>query len=188
MIINNKKFLSYFLLFSILFLNCKVDYDIDEIAPQEHLNSEHNNEHNNEHNHEHTDEEECPECNSEHTDEDVCPECDSEQEHTHEHLEGEECTECDSEQEHTHEHVEGEECTECDSEQLDSEDVNITEQVDDSHSGHNHAEGARNHGTEWFFNQPWAAPFIWPKLFRDALIFLGLAVALFIITARKGKK
>ena len=150
MIINNKKFLSYFLLFSILFLNCKVDYDIDEIAPQEHLNSEHNNEHNHEHNHEHTDEEECPECNSEHTDEDVCPECDSVQ--------------------------------------LDSEDVNITEQVDDSHSGHNHAAGARNHGTEWFFNQPWAAPFIWPKLFRDALIFLALAVVLFVVTARKGKK
>lgn len=122
---------------SMLFFNCKVDYDIEEIAPQEHLDSDHT-EHEHEHEHEHLDEEDCPECISE-------------------HMEGE-------------------------------ESVDVNEQMEDSHAGHNHDAGARNHGTQWFFNQPWAAPFIWGKLFRDSLVFLGLAIALFIFTAKKGKK
>ena len=143
---NNIKFLSYFLLFSILFFNCNVDYDIEEVAPQEHLTSEHNHDH---------------------TDEDACPECDSE---------------------HNHDHTDEEEGPDFAPPLTESENTDITEQVEDSHAGHNHAAGARNHGTQWFFNQPWAAPFIWPKLLRDALIFLVLAVVLFIITARKGKK
>jgi hypothetical protein len=54
-----------------------------------------------------------------------------------------------------------------------------------SPSGHNHAAGVRNHGTQWFFNQPWAAPFIWSKLVRDGVIFLVLAGMIFFITGRK---
>lgn len=80
------------------------------------------------------------------------------------------------------EQAEDETCEECDSEH------SIDEQVEDSHAGHNHAQGSRNHGTQWFFNQPWAAPFIWGKLFRDAAIFLVLAVAVFIISGRKRRK
>ena len=139
MINNKKKFLSYFLLLSLLFINCNLDYDIEEVAPAEHLSSEHD--------HDHSDE---------HADKEECPECDSTNDHDH--------ITADMDEEH------------------------ITEEVDDSHAGHNHAEGARNHGTEWFFNQLWAAPFIWGKLFRDSLIYLVLAIALFIFTARKRNK
>lgn len=64
----------------------------------------------------------------------------------------------------------------------------IDEHVEASHAGHNHAAGTRNHGTQWFFNQPWAAPFIWRKLFRDAVVFLALAIAIFFITGRKRKR
>jgi hypothetical protein len=52
-------------------------------------------------------------------------------------------------------------------------------------SGHSHAPGDRNHGTEWLFNQPWAARFFWGKLTRDASIFLGLAVILFIASGKR---
>ncbi|MCK5840685.1 MAG: hypothetical protein KAH31_00845 [Candidatus Sabulitectum sp.] len=64
----------------------------------------------------------------------------------------------------------------------------IDEHVEASHAGHDHASGTRNHGTQWFFNQPWAAPFIWGKLFRDSVIFLGLAVAVFFFSNRKRRK
>ena len=40
---------------------------------------------------------------------------------------------------------------------------------------HVHAPGVRNHGTSWFFNQPWAASFIWGKMVRDSIILLILA-------------
>ncbi len=64
----------------------------------------------------------------------------------------------------------------------------VDEHVEESHAGHVHDAGARNHGTQWFFNQPWAAPFVWGKLVRDALIFLLLAVVVFVVTGRrKGK-
>ncbi len=86
------------------------------------------------------------------------------------------------------EHHAEDEHAECEhSEESDSEH-SIDEQVEESHAGHDHAERTRNHGTQWFFNQPWAAPFIWGKLFRDAAIFLALAVAIFIISGRKRKK
>ncbi len=89
---NNIKFLSYFLLFSILFFNCKTDYDIKEIAPPEFLSSEHD----------HTNEEVSP---------DFAPPL------------------------------------------TESENTDITEQVEDSHAGHNHAAGARNHGTNIFVSK-----------------------------------
>lgn len=68
------------------------------------------------------------------------------------------------------------------------EELSVNDHVEDSHAGHDHAPGASNHGTQWFFNQPWAAPFIWKKLFRDGGIFLALAVAVFIISGRRRKK
>lgn len=86
------------------------------------------------------------------------------------------------------EHHTADEHAECeDHEESDSEHA-VDEHVEESHAGHNHAVGSRNHGTQWFFNQPWAAPFIWGKLFRDAAIFLVLAAAVFIISGRKRKK
>jgi len=47
---------------------------------------------------------------------------------------------------------------------------------------HLHAPGERNHGTEWFFNQPWAASFIWGKMLRDSVILVALAVAVLLIS------
>ncbi len=79
---------------------------------------------------------------------------------------------------HDHEHVDGET----------GDEHSVDEHVEDSHAGHAHSSGNRNHGTQWFFNQPWAAPFIWGKLFRDALIFLGLAAGIFLITGRRRKR
>lgn len=68
------------------------------------------------------------------------------------------------------------------------EDEHHDEDVDPDHSapsGHSHGAGVRNHGTQWFFNQPWAARFIWGKLVRDAVIFLALGGILFYLTGRK---
>ncbi len=122
--------LAFLLLFILLtFTSCQTDFDIEEVAPVEHLES------------------------AEHED--------------HNHSEGEDCSECDAE---------------------DSEHISIDDQVEESHSGHEHASGARNHGTEWFFNQPWAAPFIWNKLIRDGLIFLVLAVAIFLFSGKWKKR
>lgn len=50
-----------------------------------------------------------------------------------------------------------------------------------------HAPGQRNMSTAWFFNQPWAATFIWGKIVRDSLLLLVLAfVIIFITRPRKG--
>ncbi len=98
------------------------------------------------------------------------------QEHLHEHTHEEIADEHD---EHAHhEHIDGEIVDE----------HSIDQHVEASHAGHDHASGTRNHGTQWFFNQPWAAPFIWGKLFRDSVIFLGLAVAVFFFSNRKRRK
>lgn len=48
---------------------------------------------------------------------------------------------------------------------------------------HVHEAGARNHGTEWFFNQPWGARFIWSKMIRDTVILVILA-ALILLASR----
>lgn len=97
------------------------------------------------------------------------------QEHLHEPADEETTDEHDN---HNHEHTDGET----------GDEHSIDEQVEASHAGHNHAAGTRNHGTQWFFNQPWAAPFIWGKLFRDSAIFLGLAVAIFFLSSRKRRQ
>ena len=54
---------------------------------------------------------------------------------------------------------------------------------------HVHEAGARNHGTEWFFNQPWAASFIWSKMIRDsAILFILTAIILLASRYRLRKK
>jgi len=60
--------------------------------------------------------------------------------------------------------------------------------IDDHPAGmHIHGTGVRNHGTQWFFNQPWAASFVWGKMLRDGIILLVLAlsVALLPVILRK---
>jgi hypothetical protein len=46
---------------------------------------------------------------------------------------------------------------------------------------HTHGAGVRNHGTQWFFNQPWAASFVWGKMLRDSIILLVLALIAFFL-------
>lgn len=90
----------------------------------------------------------------------------------------------DSEEHASHDHDNSDgECVE-----ESHEELSVDDYAEDSHAGHDHAPGTSNHGTQWFFNQPWAAPFIWKKLFRDGVIFLALAVAVLIISGRRRKK
>jgi len=53
---------------------------------------------------------------------------------------------------------------------------------------HVHAAGVRNHGTAWFFNQPWAADFIWGKMLRDSVILIFLAAAIIFISGYRRKR
>jgi len=53
---------------------------------------------------------------------------------------------------------------------------------------HSHETGSRNHGTEWFFNQPWAARFIWSKMVRDAIILFLLAAAITLVSGYRRKR
>ncbi|MFO8183681.1 MAG: hypothetical protein R6U39_05855 [Candidatus Aegiribacteria sp.] len=53
---------------------------------------------------------------------------------------------------------------------------------------HVHEAGVRNHGTEWFFNQPWAASFIWGKMLRDSLVLLALAAAIAFLSGRRSRQ
>lgn len=53
---------------------------------------------------------------------------------------------------------------------------------------HVHEAGARNHGTGWFFNQPWAATFIWGKMVRDSVILLVLAIAILVVSGYLRKR
>ncbi len=53
---------------------------------------------------------------------------------------------------------------------------------------HVHGAGERNHGTGWFFNQPWAASFIWGKMVRDSVILIILAAAIFITSGYRRKR
>lgn len=53
---------------------------------------------------------------------------------------------------------------------------------------HVHEAGVRNHGTQWFFNQPWAAPFIWNKIIRDSVILLLLAAAVVLFSRLAGRR
>ena len=61
--------------------------------------------------------------------------------------------------------------------------------LEDTHTGlHHHDTGVRNHGTQWFFNQPWSASFVWGKMLRDSAVLLVLAAALFLFPRLKRKK
>lgn len=123
----NPIFLLIFVL--IAFTCCRTDFDIEEVAPSIHLESDEMEDH-------------------DHSDEEVCIDCESE----------------------------------------DIEVTSLDDQVEESHAGHDHGTANRNHGTQWFFNQPWAASFIWVKLLRDAVIFLVLAVAVFLFSGKWKKR
>jgi hypothetical protein len=52
---------------------------------------------------------------------------------------------------------------------------------------HIHSSGERNHGTQWFFNQPWAAEFIWGKILRDSVILCLIAASVLLLSAYRRK-
>ncbi len=116
------KYLKLIILLALISLTgCRIDYDIEEVAPPEHLGETH------EHEHDHTGAE------------------------TEEH----------------HEH-----------------DITAISGSD----RHVHEAGARNHGTEWFFNQPWAARFIWSKMIRDTVILIFLAAVILLASRYRLRK
>ena len=133
------KYLTLIILLVLISLTgCKADYDIQEVAPPEHLTGIDEHEHSDTEHSEHGSEpaEECPVCSGT-DDQDV------------------------------HEH----------------DEPAIT-----ASDRHVHEGGARNHGTEWFFNQPWAARFIWSKIIRDALILSVLAAAVLLVSRFRMRK
>lgn len=107
---------------ALLSLTCKVDYDIQEVAPSEHLGTDH---------------------------------------------------------EHEAETVESGSVHE-ESNELDVSDISGS-------SRHVHDAGVRNHGTGWFFNQPWAASFIWGKMVRDIVILLALSAIILFVSGYRRK-
>ena len=128
---------------SLLFMTCKADYDIEEVAPSDHLGSAHH--------HEYDEHDECED--SEHV----------ETEHEHEADSAETASVPDESDEH---------------------DVLETAGSD----RHIHDAGVRNHGTGWFFNQPWAATFIWGKMVRDIVILLVLSAAVLFVSGYRRKR
>lgn len=73
--------------------------------------------------------------------------------------------------------------------QHDHHDHTGTETTVDAPPGtHVHQAGQRNHGTEWFFNQPWAARFIWSKMARDSAILLFLAAILVCLSRLRRRR
>ena len=99
------------------------------------------------------------------------------------------CDECDHENaEHSesdHEHHDAD-TAEPDSLQEESDEHNAS--VISGSDRHVHDAGQRNHGTGWFFNQPWAASFIWGKMIRDSVILLVLSAAVVIVSGYLRKR
>ncbi len=137
------KYLKLIILLTLISLTgCRIDYDIEEVAPPEHLGETH------EHDHTQTGIED----HQDHVPDDaeVCPVC------------GE-----IHDQEHVREH--------------DSTGISGSDR-------HVHEAGVRNHGTGWFFNQPWAARFIWNKMIRDSVILLFLAAIVLLVSLYRLRK
>ncbi|MCK4806117.1 MAG: hypothetical protein KAT09_00650 [Candidatus Aegiribacteria sp.] len=92
--------------------------------------------------------------------------------------------------EHHHEHDETDH-------EHEAETVELGSVHDESHehdvseiSGSNrhvHDAGERSHCTGWFFNQPWAASFIWGKMVRDAVILLVLSAVILFVSGYRRK-
>lgn len=97
----------------------------------------------------------------------------------------------------TDHHDEHDECDDSDHEHdADTVEPGSVHQESDEHDSseitgsdrHVHEAGARNHGTGWFFNQPWAATFIWGKMVRDSVILLILAAAILVVSGYLRKR
>lgn len=72
-----------------------------------------------------------------------------------------------------------------------SEEIHDSCSVDSSSFGpdvHSHAAGEENHGTEWFFQQPWAAREAWGSLLRDSALLSGMAVGVFFLSGGRRRR
>lgn len=87
-------------------------------------------------------------------------------------------------------HTHSDSCQVCGEEEIGEHDHHHEEEVEHDLAGserHVHGAGERNHGTEWFFNQPWAATFIWGKMIRDSVILIVLAAAVALASGYRRK-
>lgn len=100
---------------------------------------------------------------------------------TDQHHEHDDCEHEDAETDHVHEA----ETAEPDSLHEEFTDQDVAE-ISGS-SRHVHDAGERNHGTGWFFNQPWAATFVWGKMVRDSVILLILSAVLLLVSGYRRK-
>lgn len=53
---------------------------------------------------------------------------------------------------------------------------------------HMHPAGEENHGTEWFFNQPWASRERWRYLARDSALLSGMACGILLISGARRRR
>lgn len=53
---------------------------------------------------------------------------------------------------------------------------------------HMHPAGEENHGTEWFFSQPWASRERWRYLARDSALLSGMACGILLISGARRRK
>ncbi len=53
---------------------------------------------------------------------------------------------------------------------------------------HLHPPGEQNHGTVWFFSQPWAVPYSWRPMLRDSFVLLAAALAVYAIPVGRSRR
>lgn len=53
---------------------------------------------------------------------------------------------------------------------------------------HLHPPGEENHGTEWFFSQPWATPERWRFMVRDSLVLASAAGGIMLLSGMRRRK
>lgn len=53
---------------------------------------------------------------------------------------------------------------------------------------HLHPPGEENHGTEWFFSQPWATPGRWRFMARDSALLASAAAGIMLLSGLRRRK
>ncbi|MDM7992139.1 MAG: hypothetical protein QUS11_02380 [Candidatus Fermentibacter sp.] len=53
---------------------------------------------------------------------------------------------------------------------------------------HLHPPGEENHGTEWFFSQPWATPERWRFMARDSVVLASAAAGILMLSGLRRRK
>lgn len=53
---------------------------------------------------------------------------------------------------------------------------------------HLHPPGEENHGTNWFFDQPWANPERWRFMARDSVVLASAAAGIMLLSGIRRRK